>query len=304
MTAHTFVHRIKKMNMEKSIIAPMFVRADTLLRSNDIVPKGDHVIDFEWEGYTPVLFYYDQKDDRVSKIGLTEIDWEVSSRKRCVGRFDHDGYHRCPDAMPVSKFEQCPRCASIWIKHQQCIFEPRCAGERCDSGICRKEHTVYMAFFGNNAKIGMTTSSRLEERGIEQGADAIVPLVKAPNRLEGRNAEKNISRELKVTQLIPKKKAVGLITDHVPWDRMDQIYREHLELLSGRYAVLKEPLRRLDGYPMKSVGKEPIALKETIGRHKGTVIGLKGKFLVYRDEIGLLNAIEMPDIPGRFLLSK
>ncbi|MFA5312363.1 MAG: DUF2797 domain-containing protein [Methanomassiliicoccales archaeon] len=266
--------------------------------------RGNHVIDFEWEEYRPLLFWYVQGGDKVETVTLTEIDWEVSSTKRCVGRFDHDGYHRCPEAMPVSKFDQCPRCASAWIEHQQCIFEPMCNGERCGSGICRKEHTVYMAFFGENAKIGMTTSARLEGRGIEQGADAIVPLVRAPNRLEGRKAEKGISQLLHVTQFIPRKKAVALLSDQVPWSRMEQIYKEHLDILSEKYDVLRGPLGRLDGYPLKDIGKEKVVLRETVGRHSGKVIGLKGKFLVYRDEAGGVSAIEMPDLPGRFLSAK
>jgi hypothetical protein len=282
----------------------MFVRADTLLQPKGMASRGNHLIDFEWEEYRPMLFWYVQREDKVDTVALSEIDWDVSSTKRCVGRFDPNGYHRCPEAMPVSKFEQCPRCASAWIEHQQCIFEPMCSGERCKSGICRKEHTVYMAFFGDNAKIGMTTSSRLEGRGIEQGADAIVPLVRAPNRLEGRNAEKSISQFLNVTQFIPRKKAVGLLSDQVPWNRIDEIYKGHLDVLSKKLDVLKEPLSRLDGYPLQGIGKDKVVLKETVGSHKGKVLGLKGKFLVYRDDTGIVNSLEMPDLPGRFLLAK
>ncbi|MCE5297217.1 MAG: DUF2797 domain-containing protein [Euryarchaeota archaeon] len=282
----------------------MFVRADTLLQTKVPMPRGNHVIDFEWEEYRPMLFWYVQRDDKADTVPLSEIDWEVSSTKRCVGRFDHDGYHRCPEAMPVSKFDQCPRCASAWIEHQQCIFEPMCNGERCASGICRKEHTVYMAFFGENAKIGMTTSTRLEGRGIEQGADAIVPLVRAANRLEGRKAEKGISQLLRVTQFVPRKKAVALLSGSVSWNRIEQIYKEHIDYLSGKYDVLREPLERLDGYPLKDIGKGKVDLKETVGRHKGKVVGLKGKFLVYRDDAGNVSAIDMPDLPGRFLSAK
>jgi hypothetical protein len=179
-----------------------------------------------------------------------------------------------------------------------------CNGERCASGICRKEHTVYMAFFGENAKIGMTTSTRLEGRGIEQGADAIVPLVRAANRLEGRKAEKGISQLLHVTQFIPRKKAVALLSGSASWNKIEQTYREHLDILSEKYEVLGGPLERLDGYPLKDIGKEKVDLKETVGRHKGKVVGLKGKFLVYRDDAGNVSAIDMPDLPGRFLSAK
>ncbi|QLH74611.1 MAG: DUF2797 domain-containing protein [Methanomassiliicoccales archaeon] len=282
----------------------MFVRADKLLGPRTYPTIGYHVIDFEWEGYEPLLFWYVEREGHIERADLKEIEWKVSSNKRCIGRSDEKGYHRCPDSMPVSRFAQCPRCSAAWIGHQECIFEPMCAGERCGSTICGKEHTVYMAFFGESAKVGMTTSSRLEERGIEQGADAIVPLVMSPNRMEGRRAEKEISMQLDVTQQISRKKAVSLLARPVMWDKLEQTYERFLKILSRKMDVLGERLIRLDGYPLKGLQGRKVDLVPTEGAHKGKVLGLKGKFLVYLDEEGRTCAMEASDLPGRHISAK
>ena len=53
---------------------------------------------------------------------------------------------------------------------------------------------MYAAFYGGKVKIGMTSGSRMAERAIEQGADAIVALVDCENRFRAREMEKDISR--------------------------------------------------------------------------------------------------------------
>ncbi len=186
----------------------MFVRADLLLK--DTVPEmaGRHVVHYGWEDFDPVLLVYDRRTDKTERLELDRLDWSLSEAKCCVGSFGEDGYRPCAHARKVTKFDQCSECASSWIPVQSCIYEPQCDGSRCESRICKREHTVYLAFFGSKAKIGMTTSRRLRERGIEQGADAIVPLVRKENRLEGRRAENEISKALRLPQMMQKRKVL------------------------------------------------------------------------------------------------
>ncbi|MEI6796706.1 MAG: DUF2797 domain-containing protein, partial [Methanomassiliicoccales archaeon] len=181
----------------------MFQTADTLLGKEGRKWMGVHIVSYDWDGFQPELLIFDQESRELSKLELTvgqKIDWKLSEDKVCTGSFPDGDYQPCPRSLPVSSFDQCRRCSSSWIGVQECVFEPQCDGERCESAICRKEHTIYMAFFGAKAKIGMTTSARLRERGTEQGADAIGRLATACNRKQGRELENTISRLLKLPQ--------------------------------------------------------------------------------------------------------
>jgi hypothetical protein len=279
----------------------MFIRADKLISSNVADHSGRQVIHFGWEEYRPSLLYYDRYQDKELPFRVERIDWDISESKRCVGRFDDGIYKCCPDNMPVNKFDQCSKCASVWIKHQDCIFEPRCNGELCDSAICRKSHTVYVAFFGEGAKIGMTTSARLIGRGIEQGADAIAPLARLQGRKEGREAEKDIADMLRLTQFTPRKKAVKLLHFSSSKVRLDEIFQAYRETLAQRMTPLDEPLQHLDQYPLKGMEVGRAELVTTAGRHKGDVLGFKGKFLVYRTNKDEIHALEASDLPGRII---
>ncbi|HSV42331.1 MAG TPA: DUF2797 domain-containing protein [Methanomassiliicoccales archaeon] len=281
-------------------VSIMFVRADRLL-SPSAMTGGRHVVHFGWEEWTPLLLCYDQTNDAVLPEDLTKVDWNISSSRRCVGSFHEDGYHRCPEGMPVNRFDQCSRCASVWMPRQECIFEPACTGDRCDSNICRSEHTVYIAFFGENGKIGMTTSQRLKERGIEQGADAIAPLARLPNRLEGRQAENRISKMLRLPQTMPRRRFVGLLGSDRRRDRVEERFKAFLETLSGRMEMLPTRLDWVDAYPLASLAGRKVCLAETVGAHRGRVLGLKGKFLLYENGPNDVKALDLSDLPGRYL---
>ena len=278
----------------------MFVRADHLLAQTRGGEFGRHLVHFGWEGFEPVLLAYDQHEDEVEAVDLKDIDWRISERKRCVGSFSQDGYHRCPQGMPVRSFSQCPSCARSWIGNQNCIFEPSCPGDRCESKLCRREHTVYIAFFSNLAKVGMTSSLRLQERGIEQGADAIAPLVRRPNRLEGRAAEKEVSKLLKLPQTMPRRRVLGLLGDEVSPEGIRVRYESVREHLGRMMETLEGELIVLDHYPYRPLGRPELV--DIVGHHQGRLVGLKGKFLLYQDQVGEVKALDMSDLPGRFLI--
>lgn len=282
----------------------MFVRADTMLREGDR-GGGRHIIHFGWEDFQPVLMTCGAVGSEVRREDVQgDIDWMVTENKRCVGSFGEQGYRRCPEAMPVRKFDQCSRCSSTWIGRQDCVFEPQCEGGRCDSPICSREHTVYIAFFGDMGKVGMTTSRRLKERGIEQGADAIVPLARFPNRLQARRAEQETSDKLRLTQYVRKYKAVRLLRWRPDRPRLEKDYLQLRASLGERFALLEEPVIVLDDYPLRIPDGKDIKLVEAPGRHKGKVLGFKGKFLVYDDGSGSYKAMDAADLPGRFLTAK
>jgi hypothetical protein len=47
-------------------------------------------------------------------------------------------------------------------------------------------------------------------------------------------------------------------------------------------------------------GRIPL-LVDTAGKHRGKVLGSKGKFLFYENQLSKLVALELADLPGRHL---
>ncbi len=279
----------------------MFVRADRLLGSApDLFPQ--HAVSFGWEEYTPCLEAFDTRTGKMTRIELTEIDWRVSGDRMCVGRYSSDGYVPCPSKRKVDRFDQCGSCASVWIGHQECIFEPRCDGTRCDSEICRRKHVVYVAFHGDMIKIGMTSGSRLKERGIEQGADAIAPIVDCDNRMAARAAENQISHLLKARQTVSKKESLRTILRITDKGLYESRYEGVLSQVSKILPTKNAPLDVLDRYPVAFSDIGQIDVSPLEGRHVGEVVAIKGKFLVYRTKSGKdLKALQLSNVPSHFI---
>jgi hypothetical protein len=281
----------------------MFQTADTLLGREGRKWWGDHVVTFDWEGFQPRLLLFNQQRGELEDLELEvgeSIDWKLSEEKVCTGRFENGVYIPCSRSLPVSSFDQCRSCSTSWIGVQECVFEPQCDGERCESAICRKEHTIYMAFFGTKAKIGMTTSARLQERGTEQGADAIGRLAVAPNRRKGRAMENAISKLLALPQIIRVDEAVRTMTRRPDADAIAQLYEDRAKRIRAALAVEPEPVAMLDQYPLKD-GLGHLSRKHVAGRHIGEVIGIKGKLLAYRGANGGCHVIQASSLPSHFL---
>ncbi|MGD0818569.1 MAG: DUF2797 domain-containing protein [Methanomassiliicoccales archaeon] len=280
----------------------MFVRADHLLFSYNPESYPQHAISFGWDEYKPHLEAFDIRTGKLMDIDLDEIDWHISEERRCVGRYNSDGYLPCPNKRKVERFDQCNSCASVWIGHQECIFEPRCNGTECDSEICRRKHVVYAAFHGDMIKIGMTSSSRLKERGIEQGADAIAPIVDCDNRMEARAAENQISRLLKARQTVSKNESLRTILRATDRGMYESRYEGVLAQVSKVLPIKNAPLEVLDRYPVAFTGKGHIEVTTLEGRHAGEVVAIKGKFLVYRSKTGKeLKALQLSNVPSHFI---
>lgn len=278
----------------------MFVRADRLLDESD--DQGIHIIGYAWRGFEPVVSLYEPESGRILEMKLDSLDMVLSKRKTCVGHFERDGYHPCPQTVEVKSFRQCRKCASEWIPIQECVFEPQCRGERCDCDFCSKGHIVYAAFIGRSIKVGMTGGGRLETRGIEQGADAIVPLVECESRLDARNMENELAKRLGLTQRMPQRSALKAIADPAEKAHVIRNYREILEKAGNFCYPLGEEISFLDDYPIGSLDNAPL-LASTAGTHRGGVLGLKGKFAIYRESNGSTKALNLSDCVARRLIT-
>ncbi len=280
----------------------MFVRADRLLTHVDegLFPK--HAISFHWEGFVPHLIAYDGANERAMEIDLSRLDMTVSEARTCVGRFEEE-YRPCPQQKTVrGSFDQCDSCAESWIPRQECVFEPRCEGELCDCHFCKRPHLVYAAFYGRKVKIGMTSGSRMAERAIEQGADAIVALVDCENRFRAREMEKEISRLLLLPQRMTRSDIVEQLASNLSKNELEDSYSKIQESLRDRYFLRGDGLTMLNEYPMNLRLEEVPAETLAHGTHRGKVRGKKGRYLFFEDEDdGAVRMLDLSDLPSRHL---
>lgn len=258
-----------------------------------------HALEYHWDEFDPHLYCYDTLAEGVCELDLSDVDFEVSRRKVCVGRWDDRGeYIPCPKHAPVDRFGQCPECSEeSFLPVQECVFEPQCDGERCDSDFCRREHVLYIAFFDTKRKIGMSSSRRVGRRLIEQGADAYFIIGKYQTRRKARSAEKEISARLRIPQAHRQEELLRNLSRPIDVPGIEGRYEALVMTLGG--GASPEPLRWLDGYPIELPLRQAPKLKESPGKHRGEYVGIKGKWVIF-EENGL-RALNLSDIPSRFL---
>ncbi|MBN1678410.1 MAG: DUF2797 domain-containing protein [Candidatus Thermoplasmatota archaeon] len=260
-----------------------------------------HALEYHWEEFEPHLGCYDTSERKVCELDLEDVRFRVSKQKTCVGYWDDDGrYVLCPRNAPVTRFSQCPDCSrEVFLPDQECIFEPKCDGELCGIEFCSREHLLYIAFYDTRMKIGMSSSRRVEERLIEQGADAYSVIGKFSGRKRARTHEKKISERLGIPQAYRQELLLRNLSR--PLDTHGILGRlEGLRMtLREAYGLSPEPLVWLRDYPIELPLAEVPRLEQSWGEHSGEYVGIKGKWVIF-DDRGL-KALNLSDFPGRFL---
>lgn len=279
----------------------MFSRADQLRIEQLEGSFKLHCLQFYWDGFDPKLLTFNTEDEQLNFLDLDRLDLSISTKKMCVGSFSEEGYIPCNAKVPVGKFTQCSDCGESVIKNQECIFEPECDGTKCDSPICREEHAVYIAFFGNKPKVGMTVKRRVPSRLIEQGADAYCIVNEAlKSRISARECEKDISGKLKITER-PSSKMI-LESLKMPEKKMhiEEGYNWLSEEVRKKLGISIGQLHILESYPLEEPLTETPKLVESFGLHIGDPVGVKGKFLIYKQG-NKMSALNLKDLPSRFI---
>lgn len=278
----------------------MFTRADQLL----IETKEDkfplHVLDFHWDEFEPHMECYDVFEKDVAEFDLQDVRFAVSKKRTCVGYWEGDRYLPCPKQTSVDKFGQCAGCSGeSFIPFQECIFEPRCNGEICSLDFCRREHVLYFAFYDTRMKIGMSSSRRVDKRLIEQGADAYSIIGKFGTRKKARDSEKDISSRLGIPQSHRQEVLLRNLSRAVDDRGIEEGYEALKMRIGEAYQLNPEPLKWLKGYPIDLPLKGTPKLMESWGSHKGDLVGIKGKWLVFESDG--LKALSLADLPARYL---
>ncbi len=279
----------------------MFRRADEVWLEEGSGSLPSHVLGFWWDGFEPRLTLLDRATGEITDVPVTSANMDVSARKVCVGRFEGDEHIPCPTEAVVDKFDLCDECAGeSFIPVQQCIFEPRCDGEECDSDFCRREHVLYLAFHGRRPKVGMSSTRRVEKRLVEQGADAFALLGSYPTRRSARAAEKEISSSMRLPQFHRQSALLKQLTSPVDRGAVEGLYETLRESASSRFSIEVGPLKWLSEYPVRLPLPEVPCLVALPGMHRGELLGLKGRWMFSRSATGI-EALDMSDLPSRFV---
>ena len=278
----------------------MFERADEVWLRETSRSLPSHVLGFEWNGFDPTLTLLDRTSGDVTERGIDSANLDVSEVKACVGYFEGDRHVPCAREASVAKFHQCAECAGeSFIPHQECVFEPRCDGEECDSDFCRREHVLYIAFHGSKVKVGMSSSRRVERRLIEQGADGFAILGAYPTRRRARTAEKEISSRLRIPQFHRQDALLRQLTAPVDTAAIEERYEDLRNATASHFDLEVEPLRWLPGYPIELPLPQTPLLVGLPGMHRGELLGLKGRWMFFRTSGGI-RALDMSDLTSRF----
>ena len=279
----------------------MFTRADVLWLDDVEGRLPYHVLEYGWDGFSPHLCCLDTRTGQLlPDMSHDPVDLIVGRVRKCVGRFEGDVHIKCPDDANVTRFAQCASCAGeSFIPHQECIFEPKCDGELCDVEFCRREHVLYLAFYCDHVKIGMSSTRRVERRLIEQGADAFAIIGTYPTRRKAREAEKEISAKLRIPQSYRQTQLLKDLTRPVDAEAIEGHLARLRASLLDRFGLEPEEVSRLDSYPIDLPLSTPPRLVETHGLHRGDLVGIKGRWLIF--ESNGLKALDLSDLPSRFV---
>lgn len=261
--------------------------------------SAKHVIAYYWDDFDPVVLLYNSENNSLERLDLAYIDFSASKEKTCVGRMEDEEYIPCPQQVKLTKNATCLKCSSPAIPVLECVFEPKCTGENCNSPpFCTRPHVVYLALYSNLIKVGMTSKRRFRERITEQGADAASMIFTCENRLEARNLEKELSMKFKIPQEIRPGTLMKQWVSAPSMQQMQNVYSTYLQKISSWHKPLNNDLTAFDRYPITARPKSPPKIVRSEGKHSGGVMGIKGRFLVYSTPKGA-RALDLSDLVGR-----
>jgi hypothetical protein len=257
-----------------------------------------HAVSFDWEGFYPHLWSFESASGEMVDYDFRSLGYKISHHVVCVGNWAGGEYTPCPTSEIVKGGNVCGACATAFLPEPDCLFEPRCDGEECGMRFCKQEHSIYLAFHGYITKVGLTASSRLEQRMIEQGADAYAVIAEVKGRRTARKMEVAVADELVLRQRVRGVESLAAMAEPCPEDEIEKEYERLAERLVPFGHKVSE-LKFLRDYPVELPLKRMPVMVKPGGVHRGKALGVKGKFLIF--ENGGLKALNLQYVTGRFI---
>lgn len=199
-----------------------------------------------------------------------EIDLEVTKNRRCTGYIGEDGRNPCPDLKSIESGQQCYSCRQKDI-HVDYV-EGRSGEKRSGS------HSVYLAQIGSQTKVGVTRSSRLMKRWIEQGAMYACELKQCRDADTALQIESEISDRGFKERIGKKQKSVSEFKNPVVLDEsIDKITDYDIENSVDEDEVS-------DIFDVQSNSVYPIESSRTkasrYGKISGSVLSVRGQVIL------------------------
>ncbi len=244
------------------------------------------------EGFGQIIF----KKGRQAHLAL-------GAEKYCTGFESENGWQPCPSFAAITAGQKCKAC-----ERKDAPLE--CA--RCNGSIClssSKEmrdwcqsapHALYLASFAGVAKVGISASTRVEKRWIEQGADFACKALVFPNGRAARFAESKIAKELQLRLFLRNSEKIKLLQFNEGECRESlekQVQKARLLFPQNTSdAEIQEMSKLCPGYPEKSE-LEQVAKAQSAS---GAVLGCKGK-LLFLKQGGQIACYELSGAIGRIV---
>lgn len=192
-------------------------------------------------------------------------------------------------------FQTLAQCDSCIIHPERCHFDQgTCREPAWGEEFCMRDHIVYLAN-SSGAKVGITRSTQVPTRWIDQGAIQALPIMRVRSRLQSGALEVLIRR---------------YVTDKTNWrdmlrgnDQQVDLVAERDRLLALCEADIRDLTQRFGFHAISPVtGIEPIDISypvlvypekiATLSFDKdpvveGTLMGIKGQYLIF--EHGVIN---------------
>jgi len=244
--------------------------------------------------YSGILHKMHTKLDGMVEYTL-KLDEEVIDMNMLIGaniKLNYLNEIHCVECGAITKtsFAQgyCYNCFTTSPHTEDCVLKPEMC--RAHEGIardmawaeehCLQEHYVYLAL-SSDVKVGVTRSTQIPTRWIDQGASSAIKLAKTPNRYtaglievelkkyfsDKTSWQKMLKNEIITENLIEhKNKAIGLLTgDLQKYTALEQ------EILQIEYPVLDFPTK------VNSINFDKY------DHFEGKLVGIKGQYLILDD---------------------
>ncbi len=196
----------------------------------------------------------------------------------------------------------CYPCSIKLAECDMCILKP----ETChfDSGTCREPewglkncmipHYVYLAN-SSGLKVGITRTTQIPNRWIDQGAVAAIPILKVGTRLQSGIFEKLLASEVADKTDWRKMLKGGNVEIDLAEKRNElfELFGEDLDELENKFGsehvsiLEREPVVTIN-YPVLTYPEKVTSMtfdkQEVVG---GKLLGIKGQYLIF--DVGVIN---------------
>ncbi len=270
---------------------------------NELGDNDYHVLRLDHdECHNPYLVMWDcDSRERVSFPVLNRrFDVEISHDKYCIGTVydDEIPFSYCGEKS-TKNYDRCERCHKLDY-HGLCSI---CNGSKCllEEKKCVMPYVVYLASFGNLAKVGVSKSRRYPKRTIEQGADYSMIIANVPDGFLARKIERQIADQFRIRDRMSTSEKIKLLCT----SGNQRVLTETADRISSDISRFKECVETeqeiLDLNSFRNsidLSSVPLEIKGDVVN--GRIVGSKGHIL-FTEDLETISILNIGRVIGRVI---